>query len=112
MNMKEFYDYHLELLKKGDVNELVEHDYHEEAVMLLLAQEEPVVIKGRNALKGQLGYYVENIYRGLISTDKFVENEDSMFFEATINTAFGPSKVYDALYMKDGQIYRHYSGAK
>lgn len=112
MNMKEFYNNHIDLLKKGDVNALVDHDYHEDAEMLLLAQEEPIIIKGKDALKIQLDYYINNIYRGMVSTEKFIESEDSMFFEAVIDTVFGHSKVYDALYMKDGKIYRHYSGVR
>ena len=41
----------LELLKKNDVNELVEHDYCDDAVMLLLAEDEPMVISGKDELK-------------------------------------------------------------
>jgi hypothetical protein len=59
-----------------------------------------------------LGDYLTYIYRGFISTEKLAITEDSIFLEATINTANGPSKVYDALYMKDGKIFRHFSGLK
>lgn len=112
MNLKEFYDNHIELLKVGDVNAMVDHDYHDGAVMILLAGDKPVYVKGKDELKRQMGYYLKNIYRGFLSTDVFAQTEDSLFFEATIDTVNGPSKVFDALYMKDGKIFRHYSGLK
>lgn len=112
MSFKPFFDNHIELLAKGDVDALVENDYCDDAVMILLVADEPAVVAGKEALKGQLGFYLENIYRGFVSVEKYAENEDSLFFEATIKTTTGQAKVYDALYMKDGKIFRHYSGAK
>jgi hypothetical protein len=112
MTNQEFYDNHLVLLDNNDVNELVDHDYHDDAVMILLVAEEPIYVYGKEALKQQLGDYLTNIYRGFISTEKLAITEDSIHLEATINTAWGPSKVYDALFLKDGKIFRHYSGLK
>lgn len=112
MTNQEFYDNHLALLAKNDVNELVEHDYHEDAVMILLVAEQPIYVRGHAELKVQLGDYLANIYRGFVSTEKLAITDDSIHLEATINTAWGPSRVYDALYMKDGKIFRHYSGVK
>ncbi|CAN5456155.1 hypothetical protein BH09BAC4_BH09BAC4_31540 [soil metagenome] len=112
MDTKAFYDYHLVLLANKDANELVEHDYHDDAEMILLVADEPIHIKGKEALKKQLGDYIEYIYRGFISTEKLATTDDSIFLEATINTTNGPAKVYDALYLKDGKILRHYSGLK
>ena len=112
MDYQAFYDNHLVLLANKDADALVENDYHDEAEMILLVAEEPIYIKGKEALKKQLGDYVNYIYQGFVSTDKLAFTEDSIFLEATINTANGPSKVYDALYMRDGKIYRHYSGLK
>jgi hypothetical protein len=112
MTNQEFYENHLVLLANKDVNELVEHDYHDDAVMILLVAEEPIYVYGKEALKVQLGDYIENIYRGFVSTEKLAITEDSIHLEATIMTAWGESKVYDALYLKDGKIFRHYSGVK
>jgi hypothetical protein len=112
MTNQEFYDNHLVLLDKNDVNELVDHDYHDDAEMILLVAEEPIYVKGKEALKVQLGDYLNNIYRGFVSTQKLAITDDSIHLEATIMTAWGESKVYDALYMKDGKIFRHYSGLK
>lgn len=112
MDNKAFYDNHLVLLANKDANELVEHDYHDDAVMILMVEAEPIYVVGKEALKGQLSFYIDNIYRGFISTEKLAITEDSIFLEATIDTVGGPAKVYDALYMKDGKIFRHYSGVK
>lgn len=112
MTTKEFYDYHIELLAKGDVDELVNHDYCEDAQMLMHVAEQPIHVIGRKAIREQLDNYLKNIYKGFVSTEKLLCTEDSIYLEATIDTAWGPSKVYDALYMKDGKIFRHYSGLK
>jgi hypothetical protein len=112
MNNNEFYENHLKLLEKNDADLLVEHDYHDDAEMILFVMPEPIFIKGKEALKKQLGDYMSYIYRGFVSTEKLAITDDSIFLEATINTANGESKVYDALYMKDNKIYRHYSGLK
>jgi len=112
MSYRKFYEGHIERLKKNDVNLLVESDYHDDAVMILLAQDEPQVIRGKDALKQLLEGYLEFIYRGYVSTEKYSEIEDSLFFEATIRTASGTAQVYDALLMKEGKILRHYSGVK
>lgn len=112
MSYREFYDNHIEILSKNDVNLLVENDYHEDAVMILMVGDEPQVIRGKDALKQLLGNYLEFIYRGYVSTEKYSEIEDSLFFEATIRTTSGTSRIYDALVMKDGKIFRHFSGAR
>ncbi|MDF7819906.1 nuclear transport factor 2 family protein [Runella sp. MFBS21] len=112
MTNQEFYENHLKLLADNDVNVLVEHDYHDDAEMILHVADEPIHLKGKEALLQQLGDYLKYIYRGFISTEKLAITDDSIFLEATINTTNGPSKVYDALYMKDGKIFRHYSGLK
>jgi hypothetical protein len=46
----------------------------------------------------------------VVSTDKFVETDDSLFFEATVNTNFGQAKVFDAWVLRDGKISHHFTG--
>ena len=55
MDYQAFYDNHLVLLANKDADALVENDYHDEAEMILLVAEEPIYIKGKEALKKQLG---------------------------------------------------------
>lgn len=112
MTTQEFYDNHLKLLADNDADALVEHDYHDDAVMILHVAEEPMYVTGKDAIKNQLEGYLKYVYRGFVSTEKLALTDDSIFLEATIDTANGPSKVYDALYLKDGKIFRHYSGLK
>lgn len=112
MNLNEFVENHLKLLAAGDAQALVEHDYHDDAVMVLMVGEKPQVVAGKDALKALFGMYLKNIYRGFVSFEKLSVSGDSVCLEATINTAGGAAKVWDALYMKDGKIFRHFSGQK
>ena len=113
MDMKAFYDEQLSLLKDADAGALVEQHYAEDAIMVVNSQEEPVIVQGHEALRGLFSNYLENVYRGFVSTEKYVHTDDSIFFEATIDTAFGQLKVYDVLILNaDGKIQRHYSGVK
>ena len=112
MSFRDFYDNHLKLLEKKDATELVKNDYHEDAMMILHITDQPIILEGREAITQQLDGYIKYIYRGFISTEKYAETADSIFFEATIETVNGPSKVYDALFMKDNKIFRHFSGLK
>jgi hypothetical protein len=112
MTNQEFYENHLRLLANNDADALVDHDYHDDAMMILFVAPEPIYVKGKDALKKQLGDYLKYIYKGFVSTERLAITDDSIFLEATINTTNGPSKVYDALYLKDGKIFRHYSGLK
>ena len=110
MKHKAFYERHIALLADGDVVRLVDTDYHDDAVMILLAKDDAEVIRGKDRLKQVLGAYLEFVYRGFVSTEKYGESEDSLAFEATIRTATGTERVYDAMQLKDGKIFRHYSG--
>lgn len=103
---------HLELLASGDANALVDNDYHEEAAMVLMVADQAQVISGKPALKQLFTMYLRDIYRGLVKMNKLAYTDDSICLEATILTSGGESGVYDALFMKDGKIYRHYSGLK
>ncbi len=103
---------HLELLANGDANALVDNDYHENAAMILMINEQPQVISGKAALKQLFTMYLRDIYRGLVTMKKLAYTDDSICLEAVIMTSAGESGVYDALFMKDGKIYRHYSGLK
>lgn len=112
MSFQAFVDNHLKLLKDGDAGRLVENDYHDEAEMVLMVEAKGQVVRGKEALKAQFDFYLKNIYKGFVSVEKIGMSDDSICLEATIDTVNGLSKVWDALYMKDGKIYRHYSGLK
>ncbi|MBK9443579.1 MAG: nuclear transport factor 2 family protein [Comamonadaceae bacterium] len=110
LNLEEFVNNHLLLLAAGDAVKLVENDYHDDAVMLLMVGPENQVVAGKAALQSLFGMYLKDIYRGFVSYQKLAFSEDSICLQATINTVAGEARVWDVLYMKDGKIYRHYSG--
>lgn len=112
MNLKTFYDEQLSLLDKGDAEALVNAHYADDIVMIVNSGEAPVIAKGKNEVVNLFSYYLKNVYRGFVSTEKFIETDDSIFFEATIDTADGPLRVYDVLVVENGKVKRHYSGTK
>lgn len=112
VDFKTFIDEHIRLLAEGDAAKMVEHDYHDEAVMVLMLGQQGQVIAGKAALTAQFDMYLKHIYRGFIAIDKLGLSEDSICLEARINTTQGESGVWDVLYMRDGKIFRHYSGIK
>lgn len=112
VDYQKFIDNHVKLLSEGDADKLVENDYHDDAVMVLMLAEEGQIVTGKEALKTQFDMYLKNIYRGFVSLQKLGISDDSICVEATINTTEGETQVWDALYMKDGKIFRHYSGLK
>ncbi len=110
MDFKQFIDNHIRLLQEGDAGALVESDYHDDAIMFLMVGEEGQLISGKDALREQFDMYLKNIYRGFIALEKMLISEDSICVQAKINTTDGELRVWDVLCMKDGKIFRHYSG--
>jgi hypothetical protein len=108
----DFYKQHLRLLEERSVGKLVELDYHDDAVMLILTGDEPKYVNGKKNIAELFEGYLQYVYRGFISTEKLAITDDCVFLEATIDTKNGPLKVYDAMYMKDGKIFRHFTGIK
>ena len=89
MSFKAFIDNHVKLLAEFDAVKLVENDYHDDAVMVLMLSPEGQVASGKQALTAQFDYYLKNIYRGFVSIEKLGITEDSICLEATINTVNG-----------------------
>lgn len=110
--MEKFYTEQIELLEAKNAQKLVESHYHEDAVMFVLTGDNPVIANGKTELIHLFDYYINNVFIKVLSTEKFVSSDDSIMFEATIDTINGPLKVYDAMKLKDGKIITHFSGAK
>jgi hypothetical protein len=107
---KKIYDQQLEYLRTKDIDNLVENNYVEDAVLLSF----DFVVKGRAELKAHFREYLADL-EGLkvLSTDKFTATDDMIFFEASVETGkYGVVKVYDAWVMKDDKILRHFTGVK
>lgn len=104
---RDFYDRQLEFIAAKDVEGLIVNQYTEDAELLNFS----VHIVGRAALIEYFKGYIDSLgYIKLLSTDKYTESDDSMFFESTVETAGGIAKVYDVFVLRDGKIWRHYPG--
>jgi hypothetical protein len=102
---REFYLEQLRLVASGDIDGLLAKHYHEDAVMVTFDG----IRRGHEELKT---YFVNTLQRMAnithLSTQYFAETEDVIIFKATI-TSEGRGTVYadNALYLKDGKIWRH-----
>ena len=104
-----FYEEQLKYLAAGDIDGLVENHYAEDGSIIAF----DFVVRGRAALKQHFHRYMEMLgYIKLISTEKFRETEDSIFFEATVETKLGVVRVYDAFVLKDSKATHHFTGLK
>lgn len=104
---RDFYNRQLEFIARQDIPGLIANQYNEDAELLNF----DYYIKGAPALleywKGYLGGLG---YIKLLSTDKYTEGDDAVFFEATVETAGGTARVYDIWVMRNGKISRHFPG--
>jgi hypothetical protein len=104
-----FYDKHLNILTDQDHVRLIDEQYDPQAQLLNI--DHPPAVIGRAALKAHFAAYLATLgYLKVLSTDKYVESDDSLMFEATVETAGGVARVYDVFLMRDGRIWRHYTG--
>ncbi len=104
---KDFYDRQLAFIAANDVEGLIHNQYTEDAELVNFTYD----IKGAPALIEYFKGYIASLgYIKLLSTDKYTEGQDSMFFESTVETAGGVAKVYDVFVMRDGKIWRHFAG--
>jgi hypothetical protein len=104
---RRFYEAQIEYLVAGDVEGLIDNQYTEDATLVSFDNQ----IHGNAALKEYFKGYLEMLGKlEVVSTDKFVTTDDSLFFEATVNTNFGQAKVFDAWVLRDGKISHHFTG--
>lgn len=104
---KKFYLDQLGYVGKGDIEGLLKNHYHEDAMM--------VTFDGVRSGHDELRQYYVNTLASMgkitgLSTDYFCETGDSIIFKATItDDKRGTVHADNALYLKDGKIYRHLS---
>jgi len=104
-----FFDEQIALLQQGRTDDLIDAHYAENAVLVSFAK----VVRGRCALKEHFGSYMKKLGRlEILSLDQFAETEDTLFFEATVRTALGQAKVYDAFVLRGGKATHHFTGTK
>ena len=101
-----FYEQQVGYLEAGDIDGLMSQ-YGDDAVLVGLEY----VVRGRDAIREHLTGYLARLGKlRLKSTDKFVETEDSIFFEATIVTSIGEAHVYDVFMLRDGKTTHQFTG--
>ena len=106
---QKFYKSQIQYLESNDVESIV-NNYHEDAELVGL---DGLHVKGSDALRTHfIGYLGHLGSIKVLSTDKFTETDDSIFFEATVRTDLGIAEVYDVFLLRDGRAYRHYTGVK
>jgi GH15 family glucan-1,4-alpha-glucosidase len=106
---RDFYYRQLDFIAKKDVEGLIHTQYTEDAELLNFDYH----IVGTAALIEYFKNYIASLgYIKLLSTDKYAETDDSLFFESTVEVAGGVAEVYDVFVMRNGKIWRHFAGLR
>jgi hypothetical protein len=104
---KAFYDRQIEFLANNDIDGLISNQYNTDAELVSFQNH----IVGDPALREYFRGYVAGLgYIKLVSTDKYTETDNALFFEATVETAGGIARVYDVMILRDGKIAQHFTG--
>ncbi len=104
---RQFYDAQIRYLQAGDVEGLIDNQYTQDATLISFDNQ----IVGNAALKEYFAGYLKMLGSlEVISTDKFVETDDSLFFQATVKTGLGQAVVFDAWVLRGGKISHHFTG--
>jgi hypothetical protein len=104
-----FYLRQIELLQAKNVEELLATHYTDDGQLIAVEWS----VRGHDALRQAFTAYLESIGAFTVETEKFHETDDSIFFEATMNTEkAGLRRVYDAFVLRDGKISHHFTGVR
>jgi ketosteroid isomerase-like protein len=107
VDARAFVDEQIELLKQGDVSALLDQHYHPDAVLL----NQRTSIRGRQALHAYFTDYLAVLGDLTVdSIDLLTAAGDAILFEATVTSAPGRVRVYDALVLREGRITHHFAG--
>ena len=101
-----FYNDQVRFCETKDIGGIRSH-YTDDATLVSFDNQ----IHGGDAIAEYFRGYLDRM-AGLTlrSTDKFVETEDTLFFEATIDLDAGVARVYDAFVLRDGRAQYHFTG--
>ena len=104
-----FCDVQVALLEQSRTDELIERHYQPDAVLVSFQG----VVRGHEALKRHFRGYLQKLGKlTVLSLDQFAETEDTLFFEASVSTAAGEARVYDAFVLRDGKVTHHFTGIR
>ena len=105
--MKQFYAEHVAFLNARDSVSLVDQHYRDDAIVMSTEY----IVAGRQELYRHFAKYSSLMgFLEVLTTDKWTESETTFAFEATARTQWGLSRVHDACVLRDGKIYRHFTG--
>lgn len=110
---RQFFDKHLETISAGNIDEMVDRDYAEDAVLVTFFngfpdETPPITVKGREAIKQFFKKYMATIGSIDVKSLDFTEAGDDIFFQAKFTCDLGLMNVGDAWTMRDGQIAVHF----
>lgn len=102
-----FYKRQVAFLEAKDVEGLVTTQYAHDAELVSF----DINVKGQKDLREHFTRYLEVLGEFThISTEKFAETEDTVFFEATVRIKNGTARVYNAFVLKGGKAVYHFTG--
>ena len=104
-----FFDNRMALMSAGDIDALVDQ-YAEDATIVRFLG----VAKGHEEIRAYLmGMLAAHQSYELVSLDQLQQTDDSLIWEATVNTAAGPIQVYNVFVFDDGgKIVRQFPGVQ
>lgn len=104
-----FFHNRMALMSAGDIDALVDQ-YAEDATIVRFLG----VAKGRVEIRAYLmGMLAAHQSYELVSLDQLQQTEDSLIWEATVNTAAGPLQVYNVfVFGEDDKIVRQFPGVQ
>lgn len=106
---KLFYEEQVQYLLDKDVESLVEKHYHDNAVIVSFDH----IVRGKDKIKNYFNQFLNSVtIERVTSTDNFTETEDTVMFEATVESNRGVIKTFDALVLESGRIRLQFTGVR
>ena len=106
MSNKHIYDRQIECLEAGDLDGLITQ-YADDAQLVRFDK----TISGKEALHEFFAGYLAHIAPfKLVSTDRYTETDDAIFFEATVSANGNTLRIYDVFTLSNDKISRHFAG--
>ncbi|PYE54805.1 nuclear transport factor 2 family protein [Deinococcus yavapaiensis] len=101
-----FYERQVAALQANDIDAIV-RQYTDDARVVGFDFQ----VQGSDAIRTHFTNYMARLgFVRLVSTDKFTETPDAIFFEATVNVQGGQARVYDVFVLRDGRATHHFTG--
>jgi len=104
---REYLDDQVKLLQQRDVDALLERHYDPDAALVT----QGVAVRGHGALRDYFIQYLDTLGDFVVnSIDLLSAADDAFLLEATVTSALGRARVYDAFVLRDGRATHHFAG--